>query len=238
MILDCTSCETAKYTVSKILDVAVDNLVTFLLSLDPDSDIYQSPEDFLYNNVCDKFGDPKINYAVLWFHGTRVENGSVFFDKGLLPKKLVESNMHEKLKAMALDLNKVGHSPFSLSTMGKSGEHDEGPFAVLIKDVAIFSPAPYHNYTDMPEMVEDLSGALLGMNYSILIDRYKEITKPYVVSFLSASKGYELPRALWYIWLCLHGEKYIDSAAIANTCFSGDGSIIPPENIVAIERLY
>ena len=89
-------------------------------------------------------------------------------------------------------MKNFGSNPFSISLFGKQGNHDEGPFAFLIRDIAIHAPSPNHDYLDAPEMVEDIAGTLLGENYSQLVNRFKETSTPCLVSFISHSKGLSL----------------------------------------------
>ncbi|WP_206360714.1 hypothetical protein, partial [Vibrio sp. F13] len=69
------------------------------------------------------------------------------------------------------------------SIAGKGFVNDEGPFAFLIRCVAIEAPGSNHSYTHTPEMVEDIAGSLLGENYEQLVQRFRDITNPFIVSF-------------------------------------------------------
>lgn len=236
MLLDCSSYDSAKGSLIKIFGVKEEELVSTLRSLSPyDSD--QPPEESIYNSVCEAFGAPNDDIGVIWFHGTRVEDESLFYEKGILPKSAAREFLEPRLKELAEGLESSGDNPFSFSLSGKQGPHDEGPFAFLIKDVAIKAPKPNHSYVDAPEMVEDISGALLGENYRYLVKRFQEVADPYVVSFLSDSKGYEIAHALWFLKLVEDGESEIDAGSIANTFFDSEGEIILPEDIQGVEPI-
>lgn len=84
-------------------------------------------------------------------------------------------------------------------------------------------------------MVEDIAGALLGENYSQLVNLFKEKSSACLVSFTSKSKGYELPHALLYLKLVKDGEEALEAATSANTFFDSDNTIIPPDRIRSIE---
>jgi hypothetical protein len=235
MILDCSSYESSKLSLANIFNTTEERLLSTLRSLDPYKHNYLPPEDALYSSVCDAFSEPENDLSILWFHGTRVLDKNVFYKQGILPKSEARKLLEPRLKEMAGGLKHSGSNPFALSLFGKAGPQDEGPFAFLIRDVVIQAPAPHHNYLDAPEMVEDIAGTLLGDNYIQLVARFKEITQPCIVSFLSVSKGYELPHALMYLKLVGDGETDIEAASSANTCFDSEGAIVFPENIQSVE---
>lgn len=237
MILDCSCYESAKRTLSEIFSTTEENLISVLRSLSPYESVSQRPEEVIYSSVCDNFGEPSEDLDIIWFHGTRVEDESLFYEKGILPKSTARSLLEPRLKELAEGLKYSGENPFALSLFGKQGEHDEGPFAFLIRDVALHAPEPHHSYVEVPEMVEDISANLLGGNYIELVDRFKEITNPFVVSFISGSEGYELPYALWYLKLIEDGEEEVEAASIANTCFCANGEVISPDKIRGIEAV-
>lgn len=193
------------------------------------------PEDILFKHACNVLGEPDKNLSVLWFHASRVEHHGLFREHGILTKSRARKFIVPRLLELKKGLQKTGDNPFSISLVGKLGEHDEGPFAFLIRDVAIKAPAPCHNYLEAPEMVEDLAGMLLGKNYKELVDRFKEVSKPCLVSFLSKAKGYELPHALLYVKLVEDGEDHLDAASAGNTFFNSEGVVITPERIQNVE---
>lgn len=237
MILDCTSPESAKQSLCKIFNATEIELLALLRSVRPYESNYQRPEDVIYEQICTQFGLPSSSVTVTWFHGSRVEDLNSFYKYGILPKTAARALIEPRLKELAIGLKRKGENPFSLSLSGKQVVHDEGPFAALIKDVVIHAPSPYHSYVKAPEIVEDISGELLGENYSQLVNRYQKITKSCVVAFLSNSRGDEIPKALLYLKLVEDGDSAIDAAAAANAFFCADGKIIPPEQIQSIEQL-
>lgn len=236
MILDCSSYDSAKESIAAIFDIEEESLISLLSPLSPyDGD--RSPEDFLYDSMCEAFGEPCDDMSVLWFHGTRVEDESLFYERGILPKSLAREFIEPRLRQLSEGLESIGSNPFAVSISGKQGPHDEGPFAVLIKDVAIHAPGSYHSYVEVPEMVEDIAGCLLGENYGQLVGIYQELASPYVVSFLADAQGYELPNALFFIKRVMDGETENDAGSAANTCFDAEGEVIQPEAIQHIDPL-
>lgn len=236
MELDCSSPATAVTSLAEIFDTTEAGLLSLLDSASSFNG-HDSPENVIYDQVCERFGPPGSSLKVTWFHGTRVEDHRLFLERGILPKTAAREIIEPRLKELAKDLVAAGDNPFSLSMMGKQGEHDEGPFAFLIRDVAIHAPGGQHNYLQSPEAVEDISGALLGRNCDALINRFKAITKPYLIMFTADPQGHEIPCALFYVKLVNDGHHSIEAADGANTCFCGNGRVIPPDQIRSIEQI-
>ncbi len=239
MILDCSSYESVKRSVSEIFSVNGDTLVEMLRAIDKSEALKGCPEDIVFAKVCDAFGVPATDFRILWFHGSRVEEPNSFNEIGIVPKSQAREFLEERLQTLSSDLEFTGSNPFSGSLSGKQalGEKDEGPFAVLFKDVAIEAPGANGSYHNAPELVEDIAGTLLGSNYDLLVKRYQEISHPCIVSFLDTETDGELACALWYLCLVEHGELHIEAADIANTCFNAGGLTIAPDSIQAVEVL-
>jgi hypothetical protein len=236
MELDCTSPETAVTTLAQIFNTTETELLSLLDGIRP-CDGAAPSEDLIYEQVCEQFGPPSFPLNVTWFHGTRVEDHKLFLQHGILPKSGAREFIEPRLKELAKGLVAEGDNPFSFSVIAKQGEHDEGPFASLIRDVVIHSPGAYHNYLQSPEIVEDIAGALLGKNYDALLKRFKDVTKPYLVAFRAESQGDEISCALWYLKLISDGHSTIEAAAGANTCYCGNGITIFPDQIRSIEQI-
>jgi hypothetical protein len=235
VILDCSSYESTKKSILDIFSTTEEKLASVLQSISPFESSYKPAEEVLYDETCDILGHPKDNIIVVWFHGTRTEDESLFQKLGILTKSEARKFIEPRLKELSKGMERFGSNPFSMSLFGKQGDHDEGPFAFLIRDVAIYAPSPNHNYLDAPEMIEDIAGALLGENYSQLVNRFKEISTPCLVSFTSESKGYELPHALLYLKLVEDGETHFEAASSANTCFDSENVIVSPDRIKSVE---
>jgi hypothetical protein len=234
--LDCSSYESAKESVSTIFEIDESELSEFLKSIQslPTEEEYT---EYIYKVFCNKFGPPKGHSHTIWFHGTRTNNIESFKKEGILPKSDSIERVRSALITLSDGLEKVGENPFSMSLAGKQAIIDEGPFAVLIKDVAIHAPGFAHSYIETPEIVEDIAGALFGTNYIHLVERFKAISKPYIISFSEKACDYELRHAVWYLYLVESGEDKIDSSGSASTCFDSRGSKIPPEKIKTIEEI-
>jgi len=236
MELDCTSPETAAISLAEIFSTTEAELLSLLDVIRPCGG-NRPIENVIYEQVRGRFGPPGYPLKVTWFHGTRVEDHRLFLQHGILPKSKAIEFIKPRLKELANGLVAEGDNPFSLSTMAKQGEHDEGPFAFLIRDVAIHEPGAHHNYLQSPEIVEDLAGALLGRKYEVLVKRFQAITKPCLVTFRAESQGHEISHALWYLKQISDGHPPIEAADGANTCFCGNGRAILPDQIRSIEQL-
>jgi len=233
-LLNCSTFETTECSVAAIFGVEPICLIKILKAINPNP-AYDNPPDFIYQSVCNELGEPKTEIDVVWFHGTRVVDKESFNQFGILPKSEMKQKIESILLPLAEGLESNGENPFSLSLCGKQTEADEGPFAVLFKDVAIHSPGNHRSFISVPEMVEDIAGTWLGGNFHLLVEKYKEATTPCIVSFVSSINTFPLRNALWYLHLVATGESEIDAASIANTCFNSRGNRISPENILGIE---
>lgn len=237
MILNCTNYDTALESLANIFNVSKSVIISVLEGVNPFHNLSQPPEDSLYDHMCSEIGEPSHSINVIWFHGTRIEDENLFREHGILTKTEARRFIEPRLREMADGLESGGSNPFSMSLSGKHGPHDEGPFAFLIREVAIKAPSPYHNYLDAPEIVEDMAGIFLGQNYQQLVDRFKSVTKPCVVSFLAEPKGYELPHVILYVKLVLDGEMELDAGSAANTFFDSEGIVVSPERIQNVELI-
>lgn len=234
--LDCSSFESAKKSVAKIFGTDESRLICFLAGIQPFS-IHEETSDFVFEEICGEFGEPKGHTHTIWFHGTRAINGESFHAVGILPKSAAKNYIKSILLPMSFGFECDGENPFSLSLAFKQTEADEGPFAVLIKDAAIFANGSSHSYIEAPEMVEDIAGCLLGANFTHLVNRFQEATRPFVISFVESAKDYELRCATWYLYLIAIGGSTVEAANSANTCFDGMGCVISPDKFKAVEEI-
>ncbi len=238
MILDCSSYESVKRSLCDAFHTTEEELISVLKSVENDKQIdYYTLEKNVERAAREKLGEPDSELEILWFHGTRVEDHKSFSEHGILTKSLVKDQLVQRLSSLASGLEKSGSNPFSLSMSGKNGDHDEGPFAFLIKAVAVQAPGSNHNYTDAPELVEDIAGTLLGNNYKELVFRFQEITKPYLVSFTAKPRGGEVFKALFFLKLMVDGESELDAGESANTFFNSNAEVISPDRIKSFHNL-
>jgi hypothetical protein len=237
VILDCSNQNTVWSTVCEIFNTDKLALTLLLIKINPYQDCEYTPEEYIYKEICGALGDPKSKIKAMWFHGTRTNNITSFHTRGILPKSSIKKEIELLLISLSSEIEKKGSNTFAMSTQEKETPDDEGPFATLFKDMAIHPPKGYHSYIDVPEMIQDIAGTLFGENYDQLVMRYKSITKPYVVSFISEAGQLELSRALWYLHSIVDGDPPIEAAKIANTFFNSNGITIDPSRIVKSELI-
>lgn len=87
-------------------------------------------------------------------------------------KSKIKPIIISKLQSLSSGLIKSGTYPHNTSYSSKQRPSDEGPFGFLIRDACLHAIGSAHSYTSAPELVEDLSGLLLGANFKLLVKRY------------------------------------------------------------------
>lgn len=225
--LDCSSFELSEKSVAEIFKVNQSHLMNYLRLIEDEN---LSDRD-IYDKVTKKFGFPESHSHTVWFHGTRVADITSFEIHGILTKSEARKYYVEPLLiGLSLGMEKIGENLLSKSIYGKSIINDEGPFAFLIKAAATHAIDNTHSYIDIPEMVEDIAGCLVGENPK-LIEKFKENTKPFVIPFLETADSNDLIRAVYYLYFIAIGRDPVSAANIANTCFNGEGESVSPEKI-------
>lgn len=190
------------------------------------------PEEYIYKKICDALGSSRSEIKAMWFHGTRTNDIASFHTRGILPKSAIKKEIESALISLSSGIERKGNNQFSTSIQGKQAPADGGPFAVLFKEVAVHAPGFNHSYIDVPEMIEDIAGTLLGENHDKLVTQYISITKPYVVTFVGEAGQHELSLALWYLHSIVDGDPPVEAADRANTCFNSNGITIDSLRIV------
>lgn len=239
MILDCSSFESTKKSVIDIFKTNEQQLLDILGAIDSSIVSYSLLRELLYEEVCNELGEPTCDIDVIWFHATRVEEIELIFEHGILTKTKARELIEPRLNKLSKGFIHYGGNPFEESQAAgdEFGVHDEGPFAFLIRHTAINPPQDIHNYHDVPELIENISGELLGENYRLLVDRFKELAEPYVVSFIIKQNGSELSRALLYLKLVIDDVPDQEAADSANTFFNSRGVIVTPDKIISVEKI-
>tara|TARA_R110001583_G_scaffold171875_1_gene325630 strand:+ start:466 stop:1143 length:678 start_codon:yes stop_codon:yes gene_type:complete len=217
VLLDFSNTKSIEDSVLRSFNNKYPDLVSWVKEIQiPDEKNRQEKDDYIFDLVCNQFGNPVSEYEAVWFHATRVEDSSSFLREGILPTSMA----YEKIKSHLIDLSgglkKYGDYEHSGSSSDKKNDKDEGPFARLFKYVA-FSPVGVEgNYLEMPELLQDIAGELLGGNYEQLTARFSKISKSYVISFKDDADMTHLSRGLYYLNLIGHGYTEVDAADTAN----------------------
>jgi hypothetical protein len=176
---------------------------------------------------------PAPEFFVRWFHATRVQDPNDFLVQGILPTSTVRPRLQELLRTLARGLRRQGHYLNAGSLGMKIALRDEGPCAFLVRKGAWAN----HQYLEAPELVEDLAGLMLGANYEQLVDRFKSVTVPCIVTFRRPGGPSDLGGALEYLRRVELGSSEVEAAESPTRCFNGGGVPIPAEDIVSVDRL-
>ena len=116
---------------------------------------------------------------------------------------------------------------------------DLGPCAMLMYD-AVINPKKYENkdYTMEPEFIRDYTELQYGDKAGIIISGFLRVSRSAVVEFIQPSNAIDdnkivdvLRTTILYLYNVIHNRGFDISC---NTCFTGNGIAVPPENIVDI----
>lgn len=112
-------------------------------------------------------------------------------------------------------------------TIQKHNFERQGPFGMLIKDVAFKAEEiGNHDYLNVPEIIEDMGFA----------DIYKKNAIPVIVKFQTKreyDEKYYLRYVLNYIYSMVTEKKL---SMDCNTCYDGKNQYISPSNIIYVEQ--
>ena len=237
MILDCSSIETTKKSLCEIFDTTEQKLLSVLASVENYYSKNRGILEFEVDNaIFNEIGDPKEGIKTLWFHGTRAQDPKSFWTKGLLPRNEMYEEIEDYLYSLSHGLKRFGKSRCINGFTTKNDIKDEGPYGALFKRVTKIGK-PFHDYTEEPEIVRDLSDMWLGENAEQLIKRYRDGTSPYVVSFLVESAEEDLLKALLFLKFLKDGVSECNAYYLARPFNSFKGIKIHPNQIVAVEKL-
>lgn len=234
-MLDCSSIDSARASLASLLGMREGELRRRLRAISIPAD--EEPVSALATGFAGSEEALPLPSAVRWFHASRVTDAECFARAGILTKAEVAGRLRPTLEALARGLTRRGAYLNEGSASAKRTINDEGPFAFLIRTVAVQASGATHDYTGAPELVEDLSGELLGGNCGLLVERFQRSSKPCIVSFRGAGERHHVARALWYVYLVELGEQEEDAASAANTCYDGEGVAVPVGDIVDVEWL-
>lgn len=237
MILDCSSVETTKKSLCEIFDTTEQKLLSVLASVENHDNKTRGILEFEVDNaIFNEIGEPKEGIKTLWFHGTRAQDPESFWKKGLLPRNEMYEEIENYLYSLSHGLERFGESRCINGFTTKNDIKDEGPYGALFKCVTKIGRS-FHDYTEEPEIVRDLSDMWLGENADKLIKRFKNDTSPYVVSFLVEHEEEDLLKALLFLKFVEDGKSEHDSCMIVGPFNNFNGSKIHPNQIVDVEKL-
>ena len=254
----CKTPQTALASLSYALNVSIETLLNVLrkdwakaygtyVNNDYTNDEYYDLGDFILKRAfqsCNYINDfPNIH----WFHGTRIVDINAFRRNGLLPLDKIYPQIIELIDGIAkengiekvpvtTELQKM-HREIINSKMSYKG--DLGPSAMLMYD-AVINPKKYENkdYTMEPEFIRDYTELQYGDKAGIIISGFLRVSRSAVVEFIQPSNAIDdnkivdvLRTTILYLYNAIHNRGFDISC---NTCFTGNGIAVPPENIVDI----
>ncbi|WP_146074388.1 hypothetical protein [Pokkaliibacter plantistimulans] len=236
MFLNCHDEQSTIQSLASIYVIPQSEIEEFFDSQDG-YDMPHTDKIYVANEFFKKFGLPKENYETIWFHGTRTDNIQSISAHGLLPKSKIKPIIYSKLQSLCSGLIKSGTYPHSASYSTKQRVSDEGPFGFLIRDACLLAPGYTHSYISAPELVEDISGLLLGENFRQLVNRYHDSTDPYIVSFRTSSSIHALEHAIWYGYLTYKDVNILEDGDIEMCAYNASEEKISSDKIFEIEKI-
>lgn len=207
--------------------------------------------DYLYFQAIKQFTSLQAFTRIHWFHGTRSLNPDSF-KNGILPLQDIFPDLQVSLDKVAkrhaiLPVKEIGethrHYGF-LMNIKQQNDIDKGPCAMLNLE-AVMNASVYqcHNYTDMPEIIEDYAHVKYGDASSELLEYYRQEASPMVVEFWTASDDpynpdikYIVSTILFYLYVVEHPEQDMFGLN-CNICYSGHGNIIDAEHILRVIKI-
>jgi len=260
--LDCYDLSNALSSIAQVAGITVIKLRAALQNYDESrfESGSEDPQKLMPREVLEQFGlalDDIRFVGAYYFHGTRVLHPERFLSYGILPLdqmveeiwamlyELVRSDRTEKQWSEFRAIVEQGDS----SAYGHDCEHFSGlyrlktradrrrllgPYGLLVREVFVDPQATWsHDYLASPEIIRDIAicyRAIFGVD---LERRFHDASKPCIIKFRTdhGELGAVIT-ALWYVYRKLRGEKVTD---IVGWSFDGEGVLVPPEAITAIE---
>jgi len=235
--LDCETYETALQSVSKIMGIPQEQLERHLVNTDYVT-LHEAHwreslfDEFLFDNICHSFHvyDFVID-LIYWFHLSRTMHPAWFLEKGILSLQEIEPLLRKDIDKLRTKFNKSTGYVFKSSTYRwLHDSHRQGPFAMLVKDVAFcHDEIGHHDYLAIPECVEDMGKeiACLFIKNSVSV-----IVKFQALPQLEAE--FYLKRVMCYLYCAIHK---MEMSTDCNTCYEAPTHRIPPEDIIYVKEV-
>lgn len=253
-ILDCENTDTMFKSIENITGLQKNELIKMFDLFDLDefykNNDWISADELFLNKIKQMRKLSHFHYDLtVWFHLTRtIPNNQ--FNEGLLPLNLVLENLWEFMFSLQSDLLSKNNwtnfrslletdnsldSAFQYQLKFKDNLH-WGPYAMLIREVAFNSnEIKNHDYLDVPEIIEDICNPFFEKYEFDLLDRFRQATTPCIIKFKTAFSDEEhLGIVINFLY---HKHRNIELNMDCNTCFDGEGKIVPFESILKIEYL-
>jgi hypothetical protein len=184
-----------------------------------------------------------------YFHGTRTFDPQQFWQRGLLPLTAVLGDLWERLQRLAPEIEPARFAELRWAIENGEvdalnykarvdiGAKDDGPHGVLVRGV-LLDPEAFHSspFLRIPETVENIIFAASDELQIDLEPRYEEATTSCVVEFAAPPDDFDqaLAAACWYVEAAIRGDA---AGPDVHWNFSGDGTAVPPQDIVFVDIL-
>lgn len=249
-VLDCENYNSAINSIANIYNIPIEEIQIFFHSFDIDNHYeVNDPQGYGDEEIQSVFESSfrikpgKID-KVCWFHLTRCLPKENFLE-GILPltmslDKVWQTLFHvfsgkkhyNNLKKMKL--SGVDNRHYNL----KAGvEIHSGPYAMLVRDSAFHSQnIGNHDYLRIPEIFEDICNGYEKQFGESIIEILQKKLLPKIVKFVSDRdvSVSKVGTAMYYAYRTYHKQGVSFSST---TCFDGENSIIPYEDILKVETI-
>ena len=247
--LDCESIESAYRSLETILGINECGLRELFDSVDShNGEFHKNPGDFLLSHLQQKTGCKTQFGATCWFHVIRTWPDNMF-DDGILPLNQAINHIWNFLFALVKGeltseqwkylRSSIFTSDYHFADLYKmkrmNAEIHGGPFAFLVRQIALACDDRYHNYLTIPEIAEDICLYCQHIFKLNLRERYINSTVPCIIKFIDhIPKTNALGTALLYTYNHYQGSGLSEWC---NLSFSGQGKPIPKDRILKVEFL-
>lgn len=243
-LLDCSTFETTRETVSQITGVPAEAMTDMLRSLRLDESSVLSRGEQTALAVFGTLGTVPQPDCVCWFHATRIRRGTTFHD-GLLPTNGMWPRLEAQLRELADQhglcpesewehLPRIGSNASRLAWKAGAGSFDKGPHGFLMRDT-ILNPGrtPVADYTETPEIVREMCYSIPAVIGIPLLKLYQDITCRAIVKFQSSLlvRG-TIEAALRYLY-----EQTVEGELSNSYGFDAQGVAIPGRDVLGVEYL-
>jgi hypothetical protein len=250
-VLDCEDGESAIESLSECFDCKRSDLINVLQSIDIEevySDFENSPsvaaEEYLYDYVVAKLGEPDETESIFWFHLTRTLEDNDFSD-GILPLSEALDLVWETLFSIfegskvcqnLKDMRGNGVDDCQYNLKSDDSVHS-GPYGILVREIACkASELAQHDYLALPEIIEDICAGYQREYGEAIYDEISKILVPCVVKFSEEGEANQgaIEAALFYAYTYAN-----DLPVSINSvwCFDGEDCAVPYNNIAYVKFL-
>lgn len=244
--LDCTNEDSAATTLAGLFGTTADELraAVRVVQDDPVEDA-GDPIGAVLPRVVSHLGAPAAPETVCFFHGTRAVQPETF-ESGLKPLSECIEVTWSQISALVPELSRTDAKTLAADMREGFGPHtyrlrivdarQHGPYGHLVRD-ALLHPEEYSawDYLGGPEIVVDICEAIADRFEIDALERFRLATQPCIIKFRARPThvSRSLVAALWFVEAAGRGERSIN----ANWGHDGEGSAIPPDDILSIETV-